>query len=709
VYKRCPLEIVRHLIGLQRLRDHMQFGPEREWTTTIDGRRIRVYSEMWTGNWWWRLQNLLGEGATIAPFIIASDETQLTTLSGSKVAWPVYASIGNISKHVRRRPSERTMLLLGYIPVAKLAWISDEKERRTKRWELYHASMAMILEPLKAAARDGVEMTCADGSVRRVHPVLSTHIGDWPEQCSVGCCNNTRCPICVTSFGERGQFGPAARLRTKPETLRALRFSERGYTALRVGLGLRPVWPYWGDHPWSSGPSCTTPDLLHQLWKGVFTHTKTWWSKLLGKPELDKRYTGVPRYASHRHFSSGLSPLTQWTGNEAKAVAKVFLPVIAGDTPLLAVRAARCVVDFMYRARQPQLDEDDLASLELDLAELHDCKAIFQARRVHISKYGFNKIAKLHMLRHYPLLIREWGTPDGYNTEGPERLHIDCVKVNYRRTNGVNPEAQMLLNLQRTEALALRRAELERAGLIPMRQRRYQPDGVSGYPGDDSDNESSDNTTDGYGSDDEGEGVGEPTRIKEQVAYQPEPLIRIAKRPPIHNLAATTIIATYNAPGFIEGVRDYLEPLSANLAFHINEQTKFGLYSRFSLIHQPLPFAPLAGSRVELVRASPATRDHHGLARRAAFFDTVLIEDDPDFQGILHYCAARLLVIFQLPRWCHDTCSQPLAYVELFDKFTTAGSQYHRLLNTKPLKRNGERVRLVIPLTKIRMTCHLVP
>lgn len=56
VYRRCPLEIVRHLIGLERLRDHMRFGPEREWTTTIDGRRIRVYSEMWTGDWWWRLQ-----------------------------------------------------------------------------------------------------------------------------------------------------------------------------------------------------------------------------------------------------------------------------------------------------------------------------------------------------------------------------------------------------------------------------------------------------------------------------------------------------------------------------------------------------------------------------------------------------------------------------------------------------------------------------
>lgn len=110
----------------------------------------------------------------------------MTTLSGSKVAWPVYASIGNISKHVRRRPSEHAKVLLGYIPVAKLAWIVDKEERRIKRWELYHTSMAMILELLRAAAREGVEMRCADGSVCRVHPVPATHIGDWPEQCNVG-------------------------------------------------------------------------------------------------------------------------------------------------------------------------------------------------------------------------------------------------------------------------------------------------------------------------------------------------------------------------------------------------------------------------------------------------------------------------------------------------------------------------------------------
>jgi hypothetical protein len=97
-------------------------------------------------------QELIGEGATIALFIIATDQTHLTTYSGSKVAWPVYGSIGNIPKAIQRRPSEQAMMLLGLVPVAKLEWITIETEREKKRWELYHASVALILEPLKVAA-----------------------------------------------------------------------------------------------------------------------------------------------------------------------------------------------------------------------------------------------------------------------------------------------------------------------------------------------------------------------------------------------------------------------------------------------------------------------------------------------------------------------------------------------------------------------------
>lgn len=193
--------------------------------------------------------------------------------------------------------------------------------------------MAMILEPLREAAANGVEMRCADGAVRRVYPLLATHIGDWPEMCTAGCTQLTRCVLCTSQFRDRGQLGAPARLRTKIETLAALRLDRRGFADMRAGLGLRPIWPYWGNHPYSNGPSLFQPDLLHQLWKGVFlTHLVPWWTRLLGKPRLDERYIGIPCFSGQRHFSSGVSQLTQLTGNEARAMARVFLPMIAGTT-----------------------------------------------------------------------------------------------------------------------------------------------------------------------------------------------------------------------------------------------------------------------------------------------------------------------------------------------------------------------------------------
>ena len=43
-------------------------------------------------------------GATIVPVILSSDKTQLT-LFQNKAAYPVYLTIGNIPKSIRRQPS----------------------------------------------------------------------------------------------------------------------------------------------------------------------------------------------------------------------------------------------------------------------------------------------------------------------------------------------------------------------------------------------------------------------------------------------------------------------------------------------------------------------------------------------------------------------------------------------------------------------------
>lgn len=48
------IEVLRDLIGNTQLKAHMRYAPERHWTSRA--RRKRVFGEMWTGDWWWRIQ-----------------------------------------------------------------------------------------------------------------------------------------------------------------------------------------------------------------------------------------------------------------------------------------------------------------------------------------------------------------------------------------------------------------------------------------------------------------------------------------------------------------------------------------------------------------------------------------------------------------------------------------------------------------------------
>ncbi|KAJ7935011.1 hypothetical protein B0H13DRAFT_2305169 [Mycena leptocephala] len=105
LYSRDILECVRALWGDTSFAPYLFVAPERHY---IDkDKTIRMYHNMHTGKWWWSTQEAVEKdhpGATIIPIIISSDKTQLT-MFGNKTAYPVYMSIGNIPKEIRRKPS----------------------------------------------------------------------------------------------------------------------------------------------------------------------------------------------------------------------------------------------------------------------------------------------------------------------------------------------------------------------------------------------------------------------------------------------------------------------------------------------------------------------------------------------------------------------------------------------------------------------------
>lgn len=55
LYWREPIAIVQYLVANPQLREGMQFAPVKVFEEE-DGKQKRIFSEMWTGEWWWRMQ-----------------------------------------------------------------------------------------------------------------------------------------------------------------------------------------------------------------------------------------------------------------------------------------------------------------------------------------------------------------------------------------------------------------------------------------------------------------------------------------------------------------------------------------------------------------------------------------------------------------------------------------------------------------------------
>ncbi|KAF8808461.1 hypothetical protein BYT27DRAFT_7255574 [Phlegmacium glaucopus] len=371
LWHRNPVECIKELMGNPAFKGKQFYAPKKVYRNK-DGTN-REYSEMWTGDWWWSMQPELPDGVTIAPVILSSDKMQLTCFAGDKQAWPVYLSIGNIKKETCRQPSARAMVLIGYVPISKLECFS-KKRRSVEGYQLFHECMRTLLKLLIDAGENGVDMQCADGFIRTVYPILAAYIADYPEQCLIACCKESACPRCIVDPKERG---------ARPNGENPPEFDNHS---------LRAVNPFWADLPHCNIFTSITPDILHQLHKGVFkNHISSWATEATegGEGEVDQRFQSMSPHPTLRHFKRGISLTTQWTGTEHKNMEKVFLAVLAGATDPAVIRAIRSVLDFIYYAHFKTHTDESLDLLDAAWLTFHDNKHIFKdlflGTRLHLS------------------------------------------------------------------------------------------------------------------------------------------------------------------------------------------------------------------------------------------------------------------------------------------------------------------------------------
>lgn len=367
-------------------------------------------------------------------------------------------TIGNLPKDIRRKPSRRGYILLGYLPTAKLEHITNKASRRRAVANLFHACMTRIVKPMVEAGRIGVPMARGDGVVYRCHPILAAYIGDYPEQLLVTCLKNLECPGCPVPRDELGD-GTVYPLRKLQEVLDALQCFDDGptdFVRACKSAGIKPVvHPFWEDLPYVNIFCSITPDVLHQLYQGVLKHLKAWVLEAYGIAEIDARCRRLPSNHNIRLFMKGISGLSRVSGTEHDQICRFLLGIIidiplpGGHSSARLIRSVRGLLDFLYLAQYPIHSTEMLQHMENALDRFHTNKNIFIDLGI---RTGFN-IPKLHFARHYLMLIQRYGTTDNFNTEYTERLHIDLAKDAYRATNHKDEYPQMTLWLERKEKI----------------------------------------------------------------------------------------------------------------------------------------------------------------------------------------------------------------------------------------------------------------
>jgi hypothetical protein len=475
------------------------YAPEHRFADK--GKAERVYDELMSGDWSWEmqvcwfyfffgnalniLQALLPEGATLVPVILSSDKTQLCQFRGD----PIYLTIGNLSKSIRRKPSFRAQKLIGYLPTVSLDGTDlSADSARLARAQLFHYAMRIVTKSLHTSPPNGIELIGGDGAVRGGFPVVAAYAADYPEQALVTCTRYLQtCPKCFVSKDELGEHlsqGP----RHQKESIRTIRHACRQSTRARIDAilkdhGLNPISnAFWIGLPHCNIHDAITPDILHQLYQGLVKHLCGWLQTLIGDAELDARFKRMPRVHGVRLFSNGISCLTQVSGPEHREICKQLLGCIvdAPGAPAGVIRATRGLLDFLEIAQYQSHTEAMLGYMVDVLDEFHSNKEVFINLGARINE-DFN-FEKLHSFEHYADSIRRFGTTDNYNTEASERLHIDYAKDAYRATNKKEFLEQMTQWLDRRERMAAFDLILQwRHGEMPKprtRRRQLLPPGV---------------------------------------------------------------------------------------------------------------------------------------------------------------------------------------------------------------------------------------
>ncbi|TRM58162.1 hypothetical protein BD626DRAFT_408644 [Schizophyllum amplum] len=471
LYVRDARALLHQQLASEQFRDaltpipYVQFNKDDE----------RVVSNFMSGDWAYSQADVLGEdenthGAMFVPVISGSDKTTVSVATGHQEYHPVYISPGCITNTARRAQGD------GVLPVAMLPIPKTRKKYRSsvayQRFcrQLYHACLARVFRPLKPYMTTPEVVKCADGYYRRVIYGLGPYIADYPEQVWLSAIVQGWCPKCDACPDDLD--GSGSRKRTHKKTEYLISVFDPGI--LWSDFGVRTdVVPFTYEFPRADIHELLSPDLLHQVIKGTFKdHLVTWIGEYLvlvyGETrakeildDIDRRISAPPSFPNLRRFPEGRD-FTQWTGDDSKALMRVYLAAIAGHVPMEMCQCFSSFLDFCYIARRNAISASALSELQQALDRFYQYREIFITTGVRVDI----SLPRQHSLKHYATSILLFGSPNGLCSSITESKHIKAVKEPWRRSSRHNALGQMLTTNIRIDKMHAARLAFEKRGMM---------------------------------------------------------------------------------------------------------------------------------------------------------------------------------------------------------------------------------------------------
>jgi hypothetical protein len=229
----------------------------------------------------------------------------------------MYMSIGNIPKDIRRKPTQRTQMLMGYIPTTQLEYIKNKSAQCRALANLFHTCMHKLLSPIESYGKTSIAMVTGNGIWCRCHPILATFVGDYPEQSLVICTQNGRCPKCTVPQGELAshEVFPLQDIREARDVFSLCDGNPTTFHAAAWQASLKPTYhPFWERSrerlPFTNIFLSITSDVLHQIHQGIVKHLVRWLATL----GLDK----IDACCSRLGIVTGIPAETRGLSNEPK-------------------------------------------------------------------------------------------------------------------------------------------------------------------------------------------------------------------------------------------------------------------------------------------------------------------------------------------------------------------------------------------------------